>query len=156
MLVPYFLLAYLSIGCGGGQDQTSSKLVEGQSEKDPQTQATSSKIAKPLAEDFDEFYQVFNEDIAFQNQRIEYPLKGEFYDGTMDPMSDNFEYDWTLRDSINFELHNLRDNMMRDRESLENEVRERIYIKNSGFEIQLHFAQISGKWYLVYYSYIDA
>jgi hypothetical protein len=109
-----------------------------------------------ISELFDEFYQFFNENTSFQKTRIKYPIPGEFFDGTR-TNTENINYMWTEKDSLAYNTFGLDSTYKLERPIVTDSlVVEKVFIPNSGFQMRAHFKKISGRWFLVYYSYVDA
>ncbi len=100
---------------------------------------------------FIDFYRNFNRDSVFQSSRINYPLKGEYYDALSD--SDQVEYTWTEKDSISYKMHKFeKENYRLERKYMGEVVEEKVYLENSGFITVSKFQKIEGLWYLVFLS----
>jgi len=142
---------------------TSSIFIYGCNSNDSQKQDShivdtfkiSDTTNKEAEENFEIFYKKFNNDLQFQNSRIKYPLKGEYYDGEMGDNQSDITYYWSLKDSLDFENLNLNMELYDiQRIKKEDLVIEKIYIKDSGFISELHFKLINKKWYLVFLSIV--
>ena len=96
------------------------------------------------AENFDAFYLKFNQNLDFQNSRINYPLKGKNY--SRENKNPNFDYSFTLKDHLDFENHKLDKNVYSiSRKVGKGIVEERLFILNSEFRVDYTFKLVNGK-----------
>ena len=108
---------------------------------------TISKIDEP----FDSFYDQFHSDIYFQLSRVQFPLGGEL-------VSIDGGEPWTKED---WEPHLQKVTDISDPEydteiiRKDEEVIDKVWLRDSGFSIERRFEKIKGKWYLVYYQTVN-
>lgn len=104
-----------------------------------------------IGEDFDVFYDRFHQDRQFQMERVQFPLEGRNVDA-------DGERSWT-RDT--WEMHKQKVTAISepgyDTEIIrkQNEVTDKVKLRDSGFYAERHFEKIRGKWYLVYYESVN-
>ncbi|MEQ9304522.1 MAG: hypothetical protein RJQ14_11480 [Marinoscillum sp.] len=102
-------------------------------------------------ESFDEFYERFHEDEDFQIQRVRFPLEGEY-------VSIEGGEPWTKED---WEPHVQKVTDISDPDydteiiKKEQEVIDKVQLRDSGFSIERKFRLIEGKWFLVYYQTVN-
>lgn len=99
-------------------------------------------------EDFEEFYQKFTTDEAFQLSRIEFPLEGCETD------NDTIIYwkspeDWYPITISAYDIDTTEFTVEKSYAPANVEIK--VYIPNSGFGVTQEFELIEGKWYLVFY-----
>jgi hypothetical protein len=113
---------------------------------------TKGQICKTNSEEFNSFYNRFTTDSAFQISRVIFPLEGATYFVNYRDELDSIPWNkdkWKFcianiykLDSIKYKMNILIQG---------SDVKENIWIKGSGFEMERRFKLINGKWYLVYY-----
>lgn len=111
------------------------------------------KFGQRNLETFDEFYKKFHSDSSFQMSRIEFPLKGEKRDGSIHPDSirSNFYWndkDWIIHKDVDYKSLGYKEEIDHN----DSIYIQKIFIENSGIQIERHFKLIDCSWYLYYYS----
>ncbi len=102
-------------------------------------------------EDFDVFYDKFHQDQGFQMERVRFPLEGTLTD-------DEGEKNWERE---NWQMHRAKVTDITtpnyDTEIIrkENEVIDRVKLRDSGFFMQRKFRRIDGEWFLTFYEKVD-
>lgn len=104
-----------------------------------------------VPEQFDEFYDRFHEDLAFQKSRVKFPLEGEYVgaDGAKDWKSESWEMHRQKVTDIsdpNYDTEIIRK---------EEEVIDKVQLRDAGLSIERRFQRLDGQWYLVYYKTVD-
>lgn len=117
-----------------------------QSEKN-ETQTTDLSIP----EDFKAFYVKFLEDENFQLSRINFPLEGEIIEEDFEA-SPIQKTDWNMLRGSVYEVD--QNEYKVEIEEKSTEVHHRIYIEDSGVDIDMKYKQTDGKWFLIYYKSI--
>lgn len=106
-----------------------------------------------IDESFDQFFDRFHADSAFQMSRIQFPLPG--LDTDKMEMEDTV-YHWT---PDKWELHhdfNLdTTDYIVEKNISDSLAVEKIYLENSGFIVERTFKKIDGMWFLVYFKNIN-
>ena len=115
-------------------------------------------------ENFEEFYEKFLTDSLFQISRIKFPLPGENLGSSDRIPSDIAEeygievekeekaYYWERDSWVPFEKVDYDTTIFtEERLTVNDTIKIRIYIKDSGFQVGAHYKIIENKWYLVYY-----
>jgi hypothetical protein len=126
----FLFLTILIMGCGNESKQTNVSTKE----------------------NFNEFFQKFYNDSAFQRSRIQFPLAGINTDSM--EMDDTIYYwqesKWTM-------LHDESDAPGIQKEICQNDSLSivRFYINDSGFLIEAKFSLIKGRWYLTNLKFIN-
>lgn len=112
----------------------------------------SKKVAiSKIDEPFDAFYDQFHSDAEFQLSRVQFPLEGEL-------VSIDGGEPWTKED---WEPHLQKVTEISDPDydtelvKKDNEVIDKVWLRDSGFSIERRFQKIKGKWYLVYYQTVN-
>ncbi|MEM8894114.1 MAG: hypothetical protein AAGC88_06020 [Bacteroidota bacterium] len=114
--------------------------------------ACQKKIAiAPVDEDFETFYDRFHEERDFQLDRVAFPLEGQLTDdqGTSDWTREGWEMHRgkvTEITASNYDTEIIRK---------DNEVTDKVKLRDAGFYIERRFEQIKGRWFLVYYEKVD-
>ena len=127
------------------EEQSSSKSLP-QPEK---SESVSTDLSQP--EDFKTFYTKFLQDEHFQLSRINFPLDGEIVEDVLET-SPIQKTDWKMVRISVYEID--RNEYKVEIEEDSTHVHHRIYVEDSGIDIDLKYKQIEGKWYLVYYKSI--
>lgn len=102
-------------------------------------------------EDFKTFYAKFLNDENFQLSRINFPLEGEIIEEDLEA-SPIQRADWSMIKGSIYEVDQNEYKVEIDENSTE--VYHRVYIEDSGVDIEIKYKQTDGKWYLVYYKSI--
>ncbi|UOY08525.1 hypothetical protein L0P88_08210 [Muricauda sp. SCSIO 64092] len=104
-------------------------------------------------EDFDVFLSQFVEDSTFRYSRIKFPIEG--FNSDSEANRDN--YVWTKED---WEFYFEEDKNYKKNENIISEVSVqksvatwRLYIADSGYDVNYQFGLNANKWYLISYSY---
>ncbi|MBK8517648.1 MAG: DUF4348 domain-containing protein [Saprospiraceae bacterium] len=104
------------------------------------------KGKKETIEDFDQFYNRFHSDPAFQMSRINFPIRGKMIDG------DN-EKTWTKSNwaLLKVKIYDVDKKKYKvSYKKTEKSFVEKFWLENSGFSSEYIFEVIDNKWMLVY------
>jgi len=120
----------------------------------PKTEANETvqaEVPESLPESFEDFSIRFYNDSMFQISRIEFPLAGEIVEEDLNiaPIEPK---DWVMLKVPTSEIDTNEYKVEITRDSID--ISERIYIEDSGVDIELKFKRIDSKWYLIYYKSI--
>lgn len=100
---------------------------------------------------FDNFYNKFHTDTAFQISHIKFPLKGFDYDSDDIFSNDDDNFYWQKKDWVFMHHITNKHEYVIETKREEKSVQEKVYLPNSGFYIIRNFSFIDGKWYLTFY-----
>lgn len=125
---------------------TSKSKVEEQN-----TSQSSTQSEENISEDFKTFYAKFLTDESFQLSRISFPLDGEIIEEEIEvsPIQKN---DWNMIRGSVYEVD--RNEYKVEIEEDSTQVHHRVYIEDSGIDIDMKYKRIDGKWHLIYYKSI--
>ncbi len=103
-------------------------------------------------ENFDEFNARFHKDLAFQLERIAFPIGGKSIDGAK-------QHDWNAKNWKMLKTPVLEKSEMKEyKHSLQKTddlVVEKYWIDNSEFKVERQFKRIKRKWFLTYYNDVN-
>jgi hypothetical protein len=96
-----------------------------------------------ISEDFDQFYEKFHKDSAFQMSRLKFPLHGH----------NEFGSKWTVDnwDIMKSKIYDVDKSQFKvEFKKTEKIFFQRTWIDGSGFSSECRFELVNGKWFLVY------
>ena len=105
---------------------------------------------------FDNFYNKFHTDTAFQISHIKFPLKG--FDTNSENTflnDDDDDFYWQKKDWVFMHHITNKNEFAIETKREEKSVEEKVYLPNSGFYIIRNFSFLDGKWYLTFYGLHD-
>lgn len=144
----FFILTAIIFAC------TPKSKVEEQNINNALPQSEKSKAETTdlsIPEDFKAFYAKFLVDDNFQLSRINFPLEGEIVEENID-VSPIQKTDWSMIRGSVYEVD--RNEYSVEIEEDSTQVHHRVYIEDSGVDIDMKYKRIDGKWYLIYYKSI--
>jgi hypothetical protein len=113
------------------------------------------EIASELPRDFEEFYEKFHQDSAFQMAHIQFPLEGakKATGNNLDLMVPVkwFQEDWIMHKSFD----SYEGTFSRQFYQVGSVVIEKISDKGGFFAMERRFTKMEGEWVLIYYSVTD-
>ncbi|MBU0473244.1 MAG: DUF4348 domain-containing protein [Bacteroidetes bacterium] len=98
------------------------------------------------SENFDEFYNKFHSDSLFQLSRVKFPLGGKSIQGV--DQSEWTKDNWQMMKAKIYDVDTSEYKVFYKK--TENEFIQKIWIEDSGFNLEYRFELIDNKWFLVY------
>jgi len=136
LILTVFVFTFLIVSCNNKSSE---------SEKSGNSNSETSLVSENV-EKFEEFYEKFHLDSAFQLSRIKFPIKGNYsdFDTTSNWTSENWELMKLTIDKVDTLEYRI------EFEKKEKKVFEGVYCKDCGFSFECEFELIDNKWFLIY------
>jgi len=107
---------------------------------------TATKTKSKAVEDFDQFYNRFHEDSAFQVSRLKFPISGASVD--VDGTEKWTKQNWHIMKTKIYDIDTTQYKVTHHKTPTE--FTQHVWIPDTGFSNKCRFELIGKKWYLVY------